>query len=82
MKLLIKSEINKTKNQQNISTVQQGLRYATIIDKEIKKLNSLKDEYEKEKNRINKELDELFIRYQKLLHEVQKLEYKKKKLAV
>ena len=82
MKLLIKSEINKTKNQQNISTVQQGLRYAIIIDKEIKKLNSLKDEYEKEKNRISKELDELFIRYQKLLHEVQKLEYKKKKLAV
>lgn len=81
MKLLSKSEITKTKNQQKISTIQQGLRYATIIDKEIKKLNFLRDEYEKEKNRITKDLDALFIRYQKLLSEVQKLEYKKKKLA-
>lgn len=77
MKLFTKSEITKTRDHLKLASLEQGLSYATLVDKEIKKLNSLRDEYETEKQRITQEYTKLFKNYEKLLSEVQQLEKRK-----
>lgn len=88
MKLLTKSEANKIYKKQESERIVKGARIAQLIDDEVKKINGLKDKFEKQSQLINesyqklfdeklKEIAELQKKKLKLLEEIKQLEDKK-----
>lgn len=77
MKLLTRSEIKNIQVKQKNNLINTGIKYASLIDEEIKKLNTLKTEFEKQKIIIEDSYKKLF---DEKLKELEKLQEKKNNL--
>lgn len=77
MKLLTRSEIKNIQVKQKNNLINTGIKYASLIDEEIKKLNTLKTEFEKQKIIIENSYKKLF---DEKLKELEKLQEKKNNL--
>jgi len=77
MKLLTRSEIKNIQVKQKNNLISTGIKYASLIDEEIKKLNTLKTEFEKQKIIIEDSYKKLF---DEKLKELEKLQEKKNNL--
>jgi hypothetical protein len=79
MKLLQKSELKISTQKQEQNTIMQGVRISKLIDDQIKKLNHINDEFEKQKKVIEEKYRELF---DSRLKELVKLQNKKDSLLL